>query len=170
MGRIGRGCSPTTPRHFWVIFGKSHVSVKNIFCKNRPHMAALAEVLEAKCSYFDPLSFMFSPQPVKKYSMLREDVCIWHVFSWKSDFSFRGFPELILHKNTSTSRRGARPQALFISETWHLKKIKCVFQLEMQFLDLPPPETALAADWKRGGGGRSPLSGRAGAALIFCSI
>ena len=27
-------------------------------------MAALAEVLEAKCSYFDPLSFMFSPQPV----------------------------------------------------------------------------------------------------------
>ena len=28
-------------------------------------MAALGEVLEAKCSYFDPLSFMFSPQPVK---------------------------------------------------------------------------------------------------------
>ena len=28
-------------------------------------MAALAEVLEAKCSYFDPLSFIFSPQPVK---------------------------------------------------------------------------------------------------------
>ena len=28
-------------------------------------MAALAEVLEAKCSHFDPFSFMFSPQPVK---------------------------------------------------------------------------------------------------------
>ena len=28
-------------------------------------MAALAKVVEAKCLYFDPLSFMFSPQPVK---------------------------------------------------------------------------------------------------------
>ena len=28
-------------------------------------MAALAEVLEAKCLYFDNLPFMFSPQPVK---------------------------------------------------------------------------------------------------------
>ena len=28
-------------------------------------MAALAEVLEAKCSYFDPLSFICLPQPVK---------------------------------------------------------------------------------------------------------
>ena len=27
--RIGRGCPPSTPRHFWVIFGKTHLSLKN---------------------------------------------------------------------------------------------------------------------------------------------
>ena len=27
--RIGRGCPPSTPGHFWVIFGKTHFSSKN---------------------------------------------------------------------------------------------------------------------------------------------
>ena len=26
--RIGRGCPPSTPRHFWVIFGQTHFSSK----------------------------------------------------------------------------------------------------------------------------------------------
>ena len=26
--RIGRGCPPSTPRHFWIIFGKTHFSSK----------------------------------------------------------------------------------------------------------------------------------------------
>ena len=39
------------------------------FCKNRPHMAALGEVLEAKCSYFDARSFMFSPHPAQNIAL-----------------------------------------------------------------------------------------------------
>ena len=41
------------------------ILLNEYFCWSRPDMAALAEVFEATCSYFDPLSFMFSPQPVK---------------------------------------------------------------------------------------------------------
>ena len=47
-------------------FFVQNVDLSNIFfCKSQPHMAALAEVLEAKCSYFDSLSFMCSPQPAQ---------------------------------------------------------------------------------------------------------
>ena len=46
-----------------VVQQKSSFFVGNSFCESRPHMAALAKVTEAKCSYFDPLSFMCSPQP-----------------------------------------------------------------------------------------------------------
>lgn len=65
---MGWEWSPTIPRHFWVMFAENHVSLRmsisleNYFCNSRPHMAALANPSEAKCSYFDPLSFMCSPK------------------------------------------------------------------------------------------------------------
>ena len=39
-------------------------------------MAALAEVLQAKCSYSDPLPFMFSPQPVNNITFYVE-ICVF---------------------------------------------------------------------------------------------
>ena len=60
------------PEHFQTplgCFGKKYFPVKilicveNSVCESWPYMAALAKVTEAKCAYFDPLSFMCSPQP-----------------------------------------------------------------------------------------------------------
>ena len=44
-------------------FAKNVDLLSNVsFCKKRPHMAALGEVLEAKCSYFDaPFFHVFTP-------------------------------------------------------------------------------------------------------------
>ena len=50
-------------------FLKSWFSLKKSFCKNRPHMAALGKVLEAKCLYFDVLSFMCSPHPAQNIAL-----------------------------------------------------------------------------------------------------
>ena len=142
--QIGRGCPPSTPRHFWDIFGKSNLSVKmlifveKLFLQKSTSYGSSGQSGWGKMLVFWSSLFHLFTSTRQKCVIVREDVCIWHLILWKNDFSFRSFPELILHKNTSTSRRGARPQALFISEKWYLKKIKCVFQLEMSFLDLPP--------------------------------
>ena len=39
-------------------------------------MAALAKVPEAKCSYVDPLSFMFSPQPINNIAFYVK-ICVF---------------------------------------------------------------------------------------------
>ena len=64
--------SQTLLGHFW----KKNCPVKNVdfcqaclFSKTRLHMAALGEVLEAKCSYFDARSFMFSPHPAQNIAL-----------------------------------------------------------------------------------------------------
>ena len=71
--------SQTLLGDFWenLLFTKNVDFLSNVsFCKKRPHMAALGEVLEAKCSYFDARSFMFSPHPVQNITLyLKMCVC-----------------------------------------------------------------------------------------------
>ena len=49
-------------------------------------MAALGKVLEAKCSYFDVLSFMFSPHPAQNTTLYLKMLGIWSPFSEKALF------------------------------------------------------------------------------------
>ena len=49
-------------------------------------MAALAEVLEAKCPCFDPLSFMFSPHPAQNIALYVMMMIFGALFSEKALF------------------------------------------------------------------------------------
>ena len=58
--------SQTLLGHFWeksFSDTKLRFVLNNSFCKNEPHMAALGNSPEAKYSYIDNLSFIFSPKP-----------------------------------------------------------------------------------------------------------
>ena len=48
-------------------------------------MAALAEVLEAKRSYFDPISFMFSPHPAQNIALYLK-MCVFGALFLKKHF------------------------------------------------------------------------------------
>ena len=104
--------------------------------------------------FWSSLFHVFTPTR-QKYTIVRHEFDIWHPFSWKSCFSFRGFHELILHKNTSTSRRGARPQALFIPEKWYLKQINMFFMQKWHFWT-PPPRRPRWRPSGNGGAGAKP--------------
>ena len=49
-------------------------------------MAALGEVLEAKCSYFDARSFMFSPHPAQNIALYLKIFVFGALFSEKTLF------------------------------------------------------------------------------------
>ena len=49
-------------------------------------MAALGEVLEAKCSYFDARSFMFSPHPAQNIALYLKIVVFGALFLKKHFF------------------------------------------------------------------------------------
>ena len=75
-----------------IIFGKvlfcwkCWFSLKHSFCINRLHMAALGEVLEAKCSYFDVLSFRCSPHPAQNIALYLKIVVFGALFLKKHFF------------------------------------------------------------------------------------
>ena len=72
-------------------FCEDRCFVQNGFFKSRPHMAAQADPQSGKCSYIDPLSFIFSSKTGlsrPKHSLSLHVVDLNPSFSWKSIFSF----------------------------------------------------------------------------------
>ena len=125
------GMLPDHSRRLLGVFWEKYVFIKIVISENKLFLQKSTSYGSSGRSawgkmlvFWSSLFHVFTPTH-HQYSIAREDFCILHFFSWKSDFSFRGFPELVLHRNTSTSRRGGRPQALFISKKWNLKNWKC---------------------------------------------
>ena len=75
------------------------------FIKSRPHMAALADPQSGKCSYIDPLSFIFSKK-TEKLDFHDQNTAFYlkilistPVFPWKSTFSFGALFDLFLEEH-----------------------------------------------------------------------
>ena len=62
-------------------------------------MAALAEVLEAKCSYFDPLTFMCSPHPAQYIAFYLKMLISTPAGHEKTLFHLEPFADLFLEKD-----------------------------------------------------------------------
>ena len=62
------GMLSSTPRHVWVIFRKNKGLLKNMICVGKlclqksTSYGSSGKPYEAKCSYFDPLFFIFPPE------------------------------------------------------------------------------------------------------------
>ena len=68
-------------------------------------MAALGKVLEAKCSYFDVLSFMCSPHPAQNITLYLKIFVCGALFLKKLFFIQVGFAQSAALKKLANSRR-----------------------------------------------------------------
>ena len=82
-------------------FYENRFQVGLIFFESRPHMAAQADLQSGKCSYIDPLSFIFSSKTGlwgSKHNFLPQVFDLNPSSSWKSTFSFGAILDLFLEE------------------------------------------------------------------------
>ena len=93
---------PKKPKN--VKFSDNRFLLENSFVKSRPGMAALADPQSGKCSYINPLSFIFSKKTEKtglsrpKHSLLPHDFDLDPSFSMTNAFSFGALFDLFLQE------------------------------------------------------------------------
>ena len=127
--------------------------MEHSFCKSRPYMAHQANPYEAKCSYVDSLSFIFSPQPVKSIAFYVKSLVFGTSFHEKAVFHSEASRNQFSTKTQALAdRERGRRRFLFVEMS--PRKHNMTFSLKLRFV--PPRRPRSRPTGNGGAGGVAP--------------